>query len=309
MKSATVIIPTYNRLPILEKCLAALSRQSVSGPFEVVLIDDGSTDQTPDLGQKLLKKFFPEGKFLRQENAGPSAARNRGIREALGEILIFIGDDILATPSFVESHLAAHERADSPKMVVIGKTEWDPEIQITEFMRILDRGVQFDFDDPESGRTDYRHCYTSNISVGKHFLIDHGLFFDEKFPYAAYEDIEWGYRMEKKQAQFIFAREALGLHHHPVTMESYCRRMENAGKALSHLSRLHPEMVGGGKRKSYVGFLRKQGKAKLREFILNHEGLHALLKKAGIGRNVEKWVKSILAYYEERGYFEENGKH
>jgi hypothetical protein len=101
--------------------------------------------------------------------------------------------------------------------------------------------------------------------------------------------------------------EALGFHHHPVTFESYKKRMVLAGRAYAQLHHSHPDLtkVLSGKPKNGVTFFKHTCKGKSREFILNRPRLHNALKTIGIGQSEEKWVKSILSYYQELGYHQE----
>ncbi len=298
----SIIIPTFNRKETLGRCLQSITEQSCL-PDEVLVIDDGSIDGTEDC---LKVKNFPFPLHYHfQANAGPSKARNKGISESRGDLLIFIGDDILLSKDFIASHLANHSEKTSSR-VVIGKTVWAGHLEISSFMKILEKGIQFDFDSLTSGVTSYKHCYTSNLSVQKNFLIRNNLNFNESFPYAAHEDIEWGYRMSLKNAQFIYVPAALGYHDHWVDMESYKKRMYLSGKAYAYFCSLHPEILSFKKKKQNL-FLRKI-KAKIREWLLNHPALHALLQKLHLCPSEEKCIKSVLSYYEEKGFQEENAK-
>ena len=69
----SVIVPVYNSSATLAQVLGALSRQNCFQPFEVIVVDDGSTDNTADIAAS-----FASVKYIRQENAGPASARNRG---------------------------------------------------------------------------------------------------------------------------------------------------------------------------------------------------------------------------------------
>src|SRR5436190_4095805 len=93
----TVVIPTCNRMSVLLKCLEALARQTWPQPQrDVIVVDDGSTDGTFDS----LRPFIQSGelRYHRLSSGGPARARNVGLRLALGEIIVFIGDDIICTP-------------------------------------------------------------------------------------------------------------------------------------------------------------------------------------------------------------------
>ena len=100
--TVTVIIPTYNRMGLLSRALTSVARQT-RPPDEVVLVDDGSTDDT----EGLIRRQFPHVRYLQQENRGVAAARNRGIREAKGEWLAFLDSDDEWLPHKLERQLDA----------------------------------------------------------------------------------------------------------------------------------------------------------------------------------------------------------
>src|SRR5208282_2909987 len=85
--SVSVIVPTWNGAGKIKHCLAALHSQNLDRPFEIVVVDDGSTDDTVEV-----VAGYPRVRVISQPNAGPAAARNRGAREALGDIVVFTDD-------------------------------------------------------------------------------------------------------------------------------------------------------------------------------------------------------------------------
>ena len=98
---ASVVIPTYNRKPILEKCLEALEAQDLGGVlerYEVVVIDDGSTDGTPEWLRSEAQRF-PHVRLFEQDHGGPAEGRNNGVRRALGDVIVFIDSDLVVTPT------------------------------------------------------------------------------------------------------------------------------------------------------------------------------------------------------------------
>jgi glycosyltransferase involved in cell wall biosynthesis len=104
----SVIIPTYNRQPVLAECLHALDRQNVQPEmFEVLVVDDGSTDET----EHFCRNFQPNYSFqyLRQLNAGAGAARRRGVQHARGEYLLLFNDDTISAPDLLAEHWKAHQ--------------------------------------------------------------------------------------------------------------------------------------------------------------------------------------------------------
>ncbi len=98
----SVVIPTFNRCKNLDRCLEALYNQTLSADyFEVLVVDDGSIDETAESLQTWHSRW-PRLRFFRQENAGPAAARNLGIRNARSHVVAFTDDDCLPAPNWLE---------------------------------------------------------------------------------------------------------------------------------------------------------------------------------------------------------------
>src|ERR1700691_2910667 len=107
VKPLGVVIPTYNRCDALVECLAHLENQTCKD-FEVVVVDDGSTDSTPRLIEPYLKKTRLAVRYARQDNGGPAKARNLGISMLQSPVCVLIGDDIFASSTLVERHMNWH---------------------------------------------------------------------------------------------------------------------------------------------------------------------------------------------------------
>jgi glycosyltransferase involved in cell wall biosynthesis len=238
----SIIIPTYNRAQALSKCLSALDQQKVSGYCEVLVIDDGSSDNTKELVRSLRTLYQWSLSYYWQPNKGPAAARNVGLKNAQGQIVVIIGDDIIpAADTFLEEHLRWHRDLHPFSNVgVLGYTTWSPELYITPYMRWLESsGLQFDYCSlKHCDFIDYWHFYTSNISLKKSFLHDDT--FDERFPFAAYEDVEFGYRLCQRGLKVIYNQEARAYHYHQVDLEGYCKRAYLAGKSKALFDRVVP---------------------------------------------------------------------
>ena len=100
----SVIVPTYNRLADSEKVSGALEAQTLPATdFEVIVIDDGSSDGT----EELLTQYRPPFRFqyLRQKNSGTGAARRNGVAHASGEYLLLMNDDTICDRDLLKQHL------------------------------------------------------------------------------------------------------------------------------------------------------------------------------------------------------------
>ncbi len=240
----TVVMPTYNRSDLLGRALKALLDQTVpADDYEIVVVDDGSTDHTPEVAAESVEAGGGRIRYFRQDNRGPAAARNLGTREAKGEIILFTGDDCIATRTLVAEHLRVHE--EEGDLGVLGHIAWHPELEITPFMAFLEEGVQFGFKHIRNPDDIGPWCfYTANCSVRKHRIEEAG-WFDEDFKYAAYEDIELAYRMEKRGLRIVYRPQALTYHHHQTTLKQYLGRQRLAGRSAVLFAQKHPEMKEG----------------------------------------------------------------
>jgi glycosyltransferase involved in cell wall biosynthesis len=121
------IVPVYNGEKYLAEALESIFRQTLAA-FEVIVVDDGSTDSTPSVAGRDARV-----KYLRQANAGPSAARNHGIRESSGELLAFLDADDLWHPEKLERQ--ATRFAACPGLDISlthARNFWAPEVRDEE---------------------------------------------------------------------------------------------------------------------------------------------------------------------------------
>lgn len=240
----SVIIPTRNRLVALKRCLAALDAQTLPrNHWETIVVDDGSTDGT--VAYLAAQATAGAVRYVALPHGGPARARNVGIHEARGRLLLFIGDDIYPTPTFLERHLAAHEAVDNDRTAVLGRTEWAHTIHVTPLMRYEKLG-QFDYHEIETGVADatdlpFRFFYTSNVSICRSFLERHQLFFDEDFRQAMGEDGEFAFRAQRHGLRLRFEPEAVAHHDHPTTFTATRARCRLKGEVTILQARKHPD--------------------------------------------------------------------
>lgn len=246
MTRFSIIIPTFNRMDVLPEVLTALDRQEAHDgtrvpEFEVIVVDDGSTDST----WEWLQDFRPGYPLTRQrqENAGPAKARNWGVERADGDRVAFLGDDTVPFPGWLACHLRAADDHPRPeKTAVIGYTAWHERMRLNPFLRYINEyGLQFGYaliDDP--GNVPFNFLYTSNLSLPRELLLEEP--FNTEFPYPAWEDIELSYRLKKKGLGLIYESRARVFHDHPTDLNRFMARQEKAGYSAIVFNRLHPEL-------------------------------------------------------------------
>lgn len=240
-RSFSILIPTHDRMDILPEVLEALARQHGPPRFDVVIVDDGSTDGTWEWLQK--QEFVFPVKLLRQDNQGPAAARNLALDHAKGEYVILLGDDMVPDRFWLQYHAAAHaRRGHEAGLVVVGQTDWHQSMPHTAFLDFLDdSGWQFAFDkieDPED--VGFNFFYGSNISLPSKCLATER--FNTEFPYPAWEDTELGYRLKLQGSRFVFEPAARTYHAHKTTIVRFAQRQTKAGYCAVVFCRLHPEL-------------------------------------------------------------------
>jgi GT2 family glycosyltransferase len=230
----SVVIPTFNRKKILVKAIRAhVAQSALSEIKEILVVDDGSTDGTAVQVSALTSETSVPIHYRRQSNRGQAAARNLGIQEATGEIILFMDDDIIPDCNLLREHLRWHDRHPDLAVVVLGYVTWSPEVRPTPFME------WFGLDGPLfayrqfSGKTelDFRAFYTCNLSLKRGFLRQSGSF-DEDFHGYGFEDTELAYRLQKNGLRLLYNPAAVGYHYKHVTFAEACRRAELVADSL-----------------------------------------------------------------------------
>jgi GT2 family glycosyltransferase len=241
----SVVIPTHNRKEKLLACLDALQRQSIlPGEFEAVIVDDGSTDGTKQAVASRPRPFAI--RYVEQSNQGPGRARNRGIDEAAGEIVLFIGDDVYADERLLEEHLLAHAVRTASGTAILGHLDWPADIPRNAVMNYVcgDAALQFAYTIiPQLPALDHRFFYTSNSSLKRDFLVsaaDAGIRFDPAFRHAAFEDSEFALRLMPRGLEIHYVENARAVHDHPMDLEVFAARERRAGEMAVVFYRKHP---------------------------------------------------------------------
>jgi GT2 family glycosyltransferase len=194
----SVVVSTYNRADSLPQLIAALENQEGVQPFEAVIVDDCSTDRTPEALRELVQRTrFPLRVLQTSVNSGPATGRNLGWRAARAPLIAFTDDDCRPDPAWLVRLIAALERAD----VVQGQTRVDPvELGgVGPFARVQ-------VIEEWSGL--FECC---NVGYRREVLERIGGF-DESFPRPFGEDVDLGWRAVELGASVAWAPEVLVVH-------------------------------------------------------------------------------------------------
>jgi glycosyltransferase involved in cell wall biosynthesis len=223
--SLSVIIPTYNRENVLAKALDGYLHQARPELIcELIVVDDGSSDDTESMIERVQERAAFPIHYVRQANKGPAAARNSGIRQVRSPLVLFTDSDIIPARNLVEQHVNCHNENPLSAAAVLGYVTWDPAVHPTPFMRWYGDHSMFLFDKLRNRReASFDFFYTCNISLKTEFLRLAGQF-DEDFKTAAYEDTELGYRLNERGLKLLYRPEAFGYHHQFFSFEDACKK-------------------------------------------------------------------------------------
>lgn len=242
----SVIVPTFERSELLRSCIRSFDTQEQPPGFEVVVVDDGSSDDTPAVLTDLASAR-PWLQWVSQSaNRGPAAARNRAVSLSHGELLLFVDDDIVASPSLLRCHADLHDQARDDRLAILGRVDWHPSLTITPFMHWLDHsGLQFAYDTwLREGPVEVPAAafYTANLSISRRLVVDTGGF-DERFPFPAYEDLELAQRLAAQGLRLHYRPAALAYHRRPIDLPTFARRMERVGESAELMRAISPDFA------------------------------------------------------------------
>lgn len=223
--TVSVIIPAYNASGTIEACIASLLAQQTEPPFEIIVVDDGSTDGTGDIAAR-----YPGVKVLRQRNGGAAAARNIGACKATGDILCLIDADCVATSGWVESLVRVIKAgADGAKGTLLsGQKE------------LVARFTQIEYEDRYNRMNPQRQIDfidTGSAAYRRDVFLEAGGF-DETL--SENEDQELSFRLAAQGCDLRFAPEAQVYHLHPTTLRAYIHRKFDIGRWKVPVLTRHP---------------------------------------------------------------------
>lgn len=233
----SVIIPTHDGGAELRQTLAALGNQE--GPFEAIVVDDGSTDGTAEMAESL--RLPVPLLVLRQPHRGRAAARNLGALRATAPVLLFLDADVRPASGFVAAHLRHYQNGD--RLGVQGRTVQHPDTLTTTFMRATN--LFPDLTPRRRKNLSPLHVMTSNFSVGAALFREVGGF-DETFAGYGWEDIELGLRLRQAGVRLHYEPTAIAYHHQVQGLEDLADKLRQAGWGAVYFWRKHRRSPGLG---------------------------------------------------------------
>ncbi len=209
----SVIIPAYNAAKTIRGCLDSLMHQDYGDPYAVIVVDDGSTDETPRIVSE-----YRNIVLLRQSNAGPAAARNKGVLAAQGDIVLFTDADCVPDRNWI-SEMAGTLQENQDVVGVKG-------VYKTRQREWVARFVQYEYEDKYDRMKKQRYIdFIDTYSAGfrKEVFLKMGGY-DTAFPLACAEDVELSFRLSAEGYRMVFNPNARTYHTHPATLRGYLKK-------------------------------------------------------------------------------------
>ncbi len=235
--SVSVVVCTFNGSRTLESCLESLTKLDYPR-FELLVIDDGSTDGSPEIARS-----FPAVRLVTMPHGGLSAARNRGAREATGDLIAYTDDDCLVDPDWLAYVAAAFS---DPEVVAAGGPNIPPKPR-----NLAEACVGAAPGGPAAvllDDTTAEHVPGCNLVVRKSALEAIGGFREAYV--AAGDDVDFCWRLQEAGGRIAYAPAAMVWHHRRASVGDYVKQQRGYGRAEALLMRDHPKRFGkvGGAR-------------------------------------------------------------
>jgi glycosyltransferase involved in cell wall biosynthesis len=231
--SVSVIIPTYNRKPLLQKCLeAAAALDSPGLGYEIIVVDDGSTDGTEELATQTARSARVPLTYIKQENRGPAAARNKGAQNARGEILAFLDDDCVPGKNWLVELMKGFS---GERTAGVGGRTLPVDTENIVARYCAERKI---IGAPIVQKNQVLFLITSNAAFRRDLFEAVGGF-SLAFPKPGGEDLEICLRLLTAGYAFSYVPEAVVLHHHKNDFLTLCRTFANWGSGWCGVSFLH----------------------------------------------------------------------
>ena len=237
----SALFSTFNRRALLRLALQSLERQSLGrDDYEVIVVDDGSTDGTESL-EREFAGVLPLT-WVRQENLGLAAGKNRALSVARAPIVVFMDDDDVASPQLLEEHLRAHARYPAQEFAVLGYTDLAPDVASQPLMHFVTQVGCYLFGYPRlsHGRVlDHTYFWGGRSSCKASLLKGIEGPFDPIFRFGC-EDVELAHRLVPRGLKVVFNREARTTMVRSISFDGFCRRIERQGESNWRFLQKHP---------------------------------------------------------------------
>ncbi len=224
----SVVVPAYNAAATIGECVAALQQQTGVGPYEIIVVDDGSTDDTAALARAA------GARVITTARGRPAAARNAGARAAQGNIVCFTDADCVPLPDWL---CEVSTPFDDPAVVATKGT------YVTRQTALVARFVQLEYEekyDRLRAQPAIDFVDTYSCAYRRAVLLANGGF-DERFHYL--EDQELSFRLADRGLRMVFAERAVVAHRHSDTLARYLRKKATIGYWKAQVVRRFPGRV------------------------------------------------------------------
>jgi GT2 family glycosyltransferase len=240
MPRASIVIPTCRRRDDVVRLVRSLAQQTVPpSEYEVVVVANGPDDGTREA---LAATSVPYTlRVLYRDTPGLAAARNAGVNNAFGDVVIILDDDMEPAPGFVAAHLAAHAAGEAkavmgPVPIVMSESMSTPSAYVGEkFNRHLERLARC------GGPQTARDFYGGNLSLPRDVLLRVDGF-DERFTQYGNEDVELSLRLASASVPIVFEPSAIATQRYDKTFAALAADTVAKGRTAVQLARLHPEV-------------------------------------------------------------------
>ena len=222
------MVPVYNGAGTIAQTVECLLRQSYS-PAEIIVVNDGSTDQTAEV----LNTFGPKIIAFTKSNGGPASARNMGMKRAKAELIAFTDSDCLPDQEWLAHLIAGFD--DNSVAGVGGKIESAGTAMIGEYIDFV--GFLNPQSDPQG---EIPYLITANACFKREVLLQAGGF-SERFRKPGGEEPELCWRIRQLGYRFSFCQDAVVLHHHRQTVHSFIKTLLNYGEGTYILGQSVPD--------------------------------------------------------------------
>lgn len=299
----SVVIPAYNKGTIIQRSLKFVLKQTCQDfVYEVIVVDNNSTDNTLEILTQLSTEY-PHLRYYVEKDKGAGAARNRGVLESNGELLVFLDDDIIVQSDHILQHYLYHKRNSLGSDLCVVALARDATVCEPAILKLY-QPVHVGISASEDIRYNVGIYLTSqSFSIMRDTLNEISFaqngktqFFDEKF--YRRQDSELGYRLSKNGVGFIYTDSIYCEHHHVFRWKDITRRAYLSGYYLQVMHHKHPD-----------------SKENAPSLIIHNPVLNTMLLFAGYisyimgflirwlsPRIILKGIKAILLYHASRGY-------